>query len=135
MRRNLLAVVVAVGVLSSGPNVSVVAAESQPAPILADRFPLPSDAVIQRSASKDGSSKKAASGDRRITVYEVPRGRHAVVAETRATLKTRNWQIVKDDSSAGSAVRLTVKKDGATWKASFTGDDTRAVIVVIAPAS
>ena len=134
MRRNLLAVVVAVGVLSSGPIVSVGEAETRPAPVAVDRFPLPADAIIQR-AGKQEPAKKAASGDRRISVYNVPRAWDAVVTEARATLKTRKWQIVKDEPSGANTVRMIVKKDGASWKASFTGDDSRAVIVLTAPAS
>ena len=124
MRRYLLAVMVAVGVLSMGPIVSVVAAETQPA----DRFPLPADAVMQRA-----ESKKKASGDGRITIYDVPRSRAAVVAETRTALKSGSWQVVKDEGT--TTVRMTVKKANATWKASITGDATRAVIVLTAPAS
>jgi hypothetical protein len=128
MRRYLLAVMVAVGVLSSGPIVSVVAAETQPA----DRFPLPADAVIQRTESKEPSKKKA-SGDSRITVYDVPRGRDAMVTEARAALDAGKWVVVKSEVSNGS-VRLILRKDGRTWKAGFTGDDKRAVIIVTAPA-
>jgi hypothetical protein len=128
MRRNLLAVLVAVGVLGSGPIVSVAEAEVAVAKESAT-FPLPKDAIAQRG---DKTSKK--SPDTRIAVYDVPRSRDAVVSEARAALATGKWVIVKDEASpSGSSVRLTIRKEGRTWKASFTGDDKQSVIIVTAP--
>ena len=129
MRRSLLETVVVVGVAAGalgggGPIVSVAEAEVAVARA-PDRFPLPKDAASQT----DKMSKKASS---RITTYDVPRSRDAVVTEARAALKTGKWEVVKDAPS-GNAVRLTVKKNGKTWKASFTGDDKQAVIIVTAP--
>ena len=133
MRRSLLAVVVAVGVFS-GPNVSVVEAESRPVAVAYEGFPLPKDAVSQSDPRDKAPSKTTKSSDNRINTYDVPRGRDAVVTEVRATLKTKKWEIVKDEPSpSGNAVRLIVKKNGKTWKASFTGDDTRAVIILTRP--
>lgn len=134
MSRNLLAVLVAVGVLGGGPIVSVAKAEVTVAPA-SDRFPLPVDAVAQQQQGKE-PSKTSKSSDNRIRIYDVPRSREAVVTEARAALKTGKWQIVKDEPSApGKPARLTVKKNGKTWRASFTGDDQQAVIIVTAPAS
>ena len=133
MRRSLLAVMVAIGVLG-GPSLSVVEAE-----VAADTasawFPLPKDAVTQRGdKNTKATTKPTKQSAPRITTYDVPRGRNAVVAEARAALKTGNWEIVKDEPSpSGNAVRLTVKKNGKTWRAAFTGDDTRAVIILTAP--
>jgi hypothetical protein len=127
MGRSLLAVVVAVG-LFGGPNLSVARAEVA-APVAYEAFPLPKDAVSQQ----DKAAKKTKSTGR-IRTYDVPRGRDLVVAEARATLATGKWEIVKDEPSpSGNAVRLTVKKHGKTWKAGFTGDESRAVIILTAP--
>ncbi|MBA3451602.1 MAG: hypothetical protein H0T42_00735 [Deltaproteobacteria bacterium] len=127
MRRTLLALVVAVTVAvgSSTPVVEAeVAAEAR-----AESFPLPKDAV----SHDDGKSKKSSD---RIRTYDVPRGRDAVVTEARTALKARKWEIVKDEpATSGNAVRLTVKKHGRTFKASITGDEKRAVIIVTAPIS
>jgi hypothetical protein len=124
MRRSLLAVVVAVA--TPGPIVSVAAAETVVAQETAT-FPLPKDAVAQRGASKK-------SPDTRIAIYDVARSRDAVVTEARGALKAGGWEVLKDEPSpSGNAVRLTVKKSGKTWKASFTGDDKQAVIIVTAP--
>ncbi len=128
MRRSLLAVLVAVAV--PGPIVSVAAAETVVAKESAT-FPLPKDAVAQRGDDKP--SKK--SPDTRIAIYDVARGRDAVVTEVRAALQAGAWEVVTDVASpSGNAVRLTVKKGGKTWKASVTGDDKQAVIIVTAPA-
>lgn len=127
MRCSLLAVLVAVGV--PGPIVSVAAAESVVEKETAT-FPLPKDAVAQRGDGKP--SKK--SPDTRIAIYDVARGRDAVVAEVRAALKAGAWVVVKDEASpSGNAVRLVLRKDGRTWKTSFTGDDKQAVIIVTVP--
>jgi hypothetical protein len=124
MRRNLFALLVAVVV--PGPIVSVAEAE-----VVVEKqrvaFPLPADAVAQRETSKQ---KKVA--DTRIAIYDVPRGRDAVVTEVRAALDAGNWVVVKNVVSK-SSVRLILRKEGRTWKASFTGDDKRAVIIVTAP--
>lgn len=127
MRLSLLAVLVAVGV--PGPFVSVAGAESVVAKERAG-FPLPKDAVAQRG---DRTSKKTP--DTRIAIYDVPRARDAVVSEVRAALKAGAWEVVKDEASPSSnAIRLTLKKSGKTWKASVTGDQKQAVIIVTAPA-
>lgn len=140
MRRSLLAVMVAVGVLG-GPNVSVVQAEVTA--VADEGFPLPKDAVSAGEVDSKTSKKSPApskspekSTGNRIRTYDVPRARDAVVTELRAALKAKKWEIVKDEPSpSGNAVRLTVKKSGRTWKTSITGDDTRAVIILTAPAS
>lgn len=139
MGRSLIAVLVAVGVLG-GPNVSVVKAEVTA--VADEGFPLPKDAVPQYDATSKTtkpsppSKSPAKSTGNRIRTYDVPRSREAVVTETRTALKARKWEIVKDEPSpSGNVVRLTVKNSGKTWKASFTGDDTRAVIILTAPAS
>jgi hypothetical protein len=91
-----------------------------------DWFPLPTDA--EAPAPTKGS-------EGRITTYRVPRGRDAVVTECRAALKSGGWEITKDEPSpSGNALRLTVKKNGAIWKASFTGDASRTVIILTSPA-
>ena len=131
MGRSLLAVVVAIGVLC-GPNVSVV--EAEVTAVASEGFPLPKDAVPQHDAKTKAPSKTTKASSNRINTYDVPRSRDAVVTEARTTLKTKKWEVLKDEPSpSGNAVRLTVKKNGKTWKASFTGDDTRAVIILTAP--
>ncbi len=90
-----------------------------------DDLPLPKDA----SAPKD-----APGGGGAIKVYEVPRGRDAVVTEMRELLKKGSWAITKDDPSpSGRAVRLEVTHDKKVYKVSFTGDATRTAIIVTAP--
>ncbi|MDB4961189.1 MAG: hypothetical protein JWP01_1188 [Myxococcales bacterium] len=134
MRRKLLGMVLVVGSI-----VSVVEAAppyerdqidapspARRAPAAPDAFPFPADA--EAPAPTKGS-------DGRIATYRVPRGREVVVAEVRAALKTGGWEITKDEPSpSGNAVRLTLKKNAATWKASFTGDSARTVIIVTSPA-
>ena len=138
MVRSLFAVMVAVGLLG-GPNVSVVRAEV--AAVAEEGFPLPKDAVSQgetdskQTKSPPSKSPSKSSGNR-IRSYDVPRGREVVVTEVRKALKTKKWDILRyQPSSPGNAARLTAKKNGKVWNASFTGDDTQAVIVLTAPAS
>lgn len=107
-----------------------------PATVVADRvqppaatesvsFPLPKDARAPE-AVKGGGGK--------IGTYDVPRGRDAVTAEVRASLKKDKWEIVKDEPSpSGNATRIQAKKGGQLWKVSFTGDATRTVIILTRP--
>jgi hypothetical protein len=139
MRRFLVGMVVGLATI-----VSVAAAAPPPdpyetVPATEYPFPLPKDATPQKAAASDKTSKKPSAPSKktappRITVYDVPRGRDAVVAEVRAALKKDGWEITKDEPSpSGNAVRLTVKRSGKLWKASFTGDDQRAVLILTAP--
>jgi len=129
MRLRLLVVMVAFGV-AAGPIVSVgeAAPPSPPAesmPVVQESFPLPKDAAAPQAAKGGGG---------RIQTFSVPRGREAVVTEVRGLLKAGRWEIMKDEPSpSGNAIRLTVKKSGRVWKASFTGDATRTVLILTAP--
>jgi hypothetical protein len=90
-----------------------------------DKFPVPKDAT-------GGESQPGGGG--KILLYQVPRGRDAVVTEVRELLKTGGWVIAKDDSSpSGRAIRIEVKKGDKTYKVSFTGDDTRTAIILTLP--
>jgi len=134
MRRSLLAVVVAVGTIVSVAQAAPAADPYESVPAAEVPFPLPKDAKRQQSDSKTTKqpptkepSKGDKSGASRILIYDVPRPHADVVAEVRAAL-------TKDEPSPrGSAVRLTVKRSGKIWKASFTGDDKRAVIILTVP--
>jgi hypothetical protein len=97
-------------------------AAAQPA---AARLPLPKDAAAPSDAPGGGG---------KIQVYQVPRGRDAVVAEVRELLKAGKWTITKDDPSpSGRAIRIEVKNGDALYKVSFTGDATRTAIIVTLP--
>jgi len=130
MRLRLLVVMVAFGV-AAGPIVSVGEAappSTPPAeapPASQASFPLPKDAAAPKAAKGGGG---------RIQTFSVPRGREAVVTEVRGLLQAGRWEITKDEPSpSGNAIRLTVKKSGRVWKASFTGDDQRTVLILTAP--
>jgi hypothetical protein len=88
-------------------------------------FPLPADAQAP-APTKGGGGK--------INTYSVPRGKTAVTEEARAALKSGKWEIVKDEPSpSGNATRIQAKKGGKLWKASYTGDDKRTVIILTSP--
>lgn len=90
-----------------------------------DAFPIPKDA---------GAATHAKGGGGRIQTYEIPRGRDVVVAEVRKALEQGAWEIVKDEASpSGNAVRITAKKDGKVWKASFAGDARRTALILTRP--
>ena len=96
---------------------------SKTKPATADKFPIPKDAVAGESH-----------GGGKILMYQVPRGRDAVVKEVRESLKTGGWTITKDTTSpSGSAIRLEVKKGDKLYKVSFTGDDTRTALILTLP--
>ena len=83
---------------------------------------------------KDAKASDLAPGGDKILVYQVPRGRDAVIAEMRELFKKGKWEIAKDDPSpSGRAIRLELKKDGLLFKVSFTGDDTKTAIIVTNP--
>jgi len=132
MRRSQLVVMVAAFVLA-GPIVSVGGAAppspplpAEAAPVSQETFPLPKGAAAPKPVSKGSGG--------RIRTYDVPRGRAAVVTEVRGLLKAGSWEITKDEPSpSGNAIRLIVKKSGRVWKASFTGDDKRTVLILTAP--
>lgn len=99
-------------------------AQAKPAPA-ATSLPLPKDATAPSDAPGGGG---------KIQVYQVPRGRDAVVAEVRGLWKAASWTITKDDPSpSGRAIRIEVKKGDALYKVSFTGDATRTAIIVTLP--
>lgn len=148
MGRSLLAVVVAVGTIVSVAQAAPEAIRYESVPAAEYPFPLPKDATRQNSDPKttkqpskepdDVPTKQPSKGDKtgasRIQIYDVPRPRAAVVTEVRAALKKDGWEITKDEPSpSGNAVRLTIKRSGKIWKASFTGDDKRAVIILTVP--
>lgn len=96
-----------------------------PAEAAAVVFPLPKDAKAPEM-TKGGGGK--------IATYNVPRGRGGVTTEVRAALKKDAWEIVKDEPSpSGNATRIQAKKAGQLYKVSFTGDDTRTVIILTRP--
>ena len=142
MRRSLLALVVAVGTIVSVAQAAPEVDPYETVPAAEVAFPLPKDATRQNSEgkttkppSKEPSPGKGdKTGASRIQLYDVPRARAEVVTEVRAALKKDGWEITKDEPSpSGNAVRLTVKRSGKIWKASFTGDDKRAVIILTVP--
>ncbi len=137
MGRSLLAVVVAVGTIVSVAEAAPEVVPYESVPAAESPFPLPKDATRQQSDSKSTKqppSKGDKSGASRIQIYDVPRARAEVVTEVRAALKKDGWEITKDEPSpSGNAVRLTIKRSGKVWKASFTGDDKRAVIILTVP--
>jgi hypothetical protein len=140
MRRSLLAVVVAVGTIVSVAEGAPEVVPYESVPAAEYPFPLPKDATRQTSENKKQPTKEPApskgdkSGASRIQIYDVPRARAEVVTEVRAALKKDGWEITKDEPSpSGNAVRLTIKRSGKVWKASFTGDDKRAVIILTVP--
>ncbi len=94
-------------------------------PATAEQFPLPKDAKAPSAAPGGGG---------RIQVYEIPRGRDAVITEMRELLKKAGWTITKDDPSpSGRAIRLEVKKTDKIYKVSFTGDATRTALILTLP--
>jgi hypothetical protein len=87
-------------------------------------FPLPKDA---------GKSEAAPGGGGKIQVFEVPRGKDAVLAELRRGLATGGWELVSDETSPRGAVRLQIKRENTTLKVSLTGDATRTALIVTLP--
>ena len=56
------------------------------------------------------------------------------VERLRKIIDAEGWKIDAEQASpSGAAMRLTVSKDGAPFKVSVTGDDTRAAIIVTPP--
>jgi hypothetical protein len=89
------------------------------------RFPMPKDAEPPQPTKGSGG---------KVETWTVPRGKAAVLVEVRAALKKEKWAIVKDEPSpSGGATRLQVKKGGKLYKASFTGDTARTVIILTFP--
>jgi len=89
------------------------------------QFPLPKDASAPDNAPGGGG---------KIQVYKVPRGRDAVVAETRKALADGGWTITNTSGEEHSrAIRLEVKKGDTVIKASFTGDATQTAIILTLP--
>jgi len=103
-------------------------APTKPSPKNPDKapaFPVPKDAT-------GGDSQPGGGG--KILLYQVPRGRDAVILEVRALLKTGGWTITKDDPSpSGRAIRIEVKKGDTLYKVSFTGDATHTAIILTLP--
>ena len=111
--------------LVAAPAIVLAERAEPPAETAAVSFPLPKDARAPEAAKGGGG---------RINTYSVPRGRAPVTAEVRAALKKDKWEIVADEPSpSGNATRIQAKKAGQLWKASFTGDDTRTVIILTRP--
>lgn len=107
---------------------------AKPAPVAAApdaEFPLPKDAQAP-AAVKGGGGK--------LATFQVPRGRDVVVGEVRKALEAGGWVITKDEAApSGNAVRMVVRtggkggKGGKEWRASFTGDATRTVVILTRP--
>ena len=94
-------------------------------------FPLPKDASPAAQPTAPGKTKAPSA---RIQLWNVPRAKPVVTTEVRAALRSGKWEIVKDEPSpSGTATRIQAKKDGRLWKASFTGDATRTVIILTVP--
>lgn len=87
-------------------------------------FPLPVDA---------GEGEPAPGGGGKILVYKVPRGSKVIAAEQRGFLKKEGWTIDSDETSPRGAIRLTVSKGEVKIKASITGDEKQAAIIVTLP--
>ena len=90
----------------------------------ANGFPLPKDA---------GPGGAAPGGGGKIQVFNVPRGKDAVLAELRAQLKADGWTTEVDQTSPRGAVRLELKKGTVVIKASLTGDASRTAIILTLP--
>lgn len=87
-------------------------------------FPLPKDAVV---------SKLNVAGPK-VQVYEVPRARSVVLAEVRDALKAAGFAIVSETPSpSGNAIRMELKKGGASLGARFTGDEKKTAIILTLP--
>jgi hypothetical protein len=87
-------------------------------------FPLPAD----------GESKgEAPGGGGKIVVYEFPRGRDEVAAELEALVKSEGFTVDGNDKSPKGSIRMTMSKDGKTFKASVAGDATRSAIIITLP--
>lgn len=87
-------------------------------------FPLPRDAKAAGEAPGGGGKN---------LVYEVARGRDAVVSEMRQLLKKDGWKITSDEKSPRGSVRLTVTKGGTTIKASVAGEGEKSGIILTLP--
>jgi hypothetical protein len=87
-------------------------------------FPLPADA---------GEGAPAPGGGDKILVFKVPRGAKVIADEERGFLKKEGWTIDSDETSPRGAIRLQVTKGDVKIKASITGDDKQAAIIVTLP--
>jgi hypothetical protein len=106
-------------------DVQPVDAPAKPAPKATHDFPVPKDAA-------GGDSQPGGGG--KILMYKIPRGRDAVVTETKEALTKGGWKIDKETKSpSGNAVRLEVTKGGKLYKASFTGDASQAALILTLP--
>ena len=122
LRTLAIALVVALGTGSAWAEKPSPPKPTAPA---AAAFPLPKDATAPTAAPGGGGA---------IQVYQVPRGRDAVIAEMRELFKAGGWAITKDDPSpSGRAIRLEVTKDKKVYKVSFTGDASKTAIIVTLP--
>lgn len=102
------------------PDDTVAAPKSKEGP---GGFPLPVD------AEKD--EQKSAGP---IAVFVVPRGKGSALEEMHAILAAEGWKIDSEEASpSNAAMRLTVSKNGDTFKVSVTGDETKAAIIVTPP--
>lgn len=90
----------------------------------ADGVPMPKDAKALPPVK---------GGDGRLSVYDVARGRDAVVAEVRVLLKQDGWTVADEKTPKDAPVRLTATKDARTWKIAFDGDKAKTRIVVTRP--
>jgi hypothetical protein len=62
-----------------------------------------------------------------IEVYRLGRGRDGVANEVREMLKAGDWTVVSD-AMEGDAILIAARKQGATYRARFTGDVWTAAI-------
>jgi len=93
----------------------------QPGP---DGFPLPLDAD-EGTAVPEGGGK--------ITVYKVPRGKTVIADELKANVIADGWTIDAEEVSPRGAIRLDISKDGKSFKARMTGDDTQTALILTVP--
>jgi hypothetical protein len=89
-----------------------------------DGFPLPLDA-------DDGTPVPEGGG--KLTVFKVPRGKTVVADELKATVIADGWTIDAEEVSPRGAIRLDISKDGKSFKARMTGDDTQTALILTVP--
>lgn len=124
MKKMLFALALCVG--SAGVAAAESPAPPKPAPAkVGHKFPVPKDAT-------GGESQPGGGG--KILMYKIPRGRDAVIAEMKETLKKEGWKVNKDDASpSGRAARMEVEKDGSVYKVSFVGDASQSALILTLP--
>ena len=71
-----------------------------------------------------------------VLLFKIARGREAVAGELRGLLAAEGWTIDSESMSpSGNAIRWQVSKQGTVVKASMTGDDSQAALILTVPAA